>query len=378
MKDYYSILGVDKSATQDEIKKAYRKLSIKYHPDRQWNKSDEEKKAAESKMAEINEAYETLGDEKKRSRYDNGGFNMNLEDMFNGFNPFGPNSPFGPGSFEDMFSERTSAKFRGGPRSPKKNPADLKGADIQIKLPLDMNEIINGADRKVKVRLKKRCPDCNGAGGHGKMNCPYCGGSGVEVETKTWAGGISQITKSCSHCNGLGYKFEHACKTCNQTGFVDQDEIIGIHVEPGWPENEPIVMLGRGHDARDPQGTAGRFIVFPFYNYDHERYKIEGCDIIEKVKVNWIDALTGCKASVDMPDGVPYVFNVEKMSEPGKRISIGRGLKTSSRSDFDRFMNRNSFGTHYVEIEYEMPQKLSKKSLDLLNQIKEIESTSSE
>ena len=213
-KDLYAILGVSKNASDDEIKKAFRKLSLKYHPDRQGGKSDKEKKEAEEKMKEISAAWTVLSDPEKKRQYDM--YGTYDENMFNG------NFDFGDifSHMNDMFSGFGDFFGRGTNRNRNRNTGPIPGQTLKIQIPVSIDEILKGKiDRDVEYSIDVRCPNCNGEGGTGKKTCSHCHGTGMITETQRTPFGIIQNSHPCQYCHGEGTSLETVCSECHGTGF---------------------------------------------------------------------------------------------------------------------------------------------------------------
>jgi len=210
-KGYYKILGVSENATDKEIKAAFRKKSILFHPDKQANKSDKEKKEAEAKFKEVNEAYQVLSDKDKRAQYDRGAsFNFENTGGYSGFN--GGNFDFGNFNFDDFgFNSETGFDFRDlfgkhntYNRASRRQRQAEKGSDIKMVIPITIEELFTGCKKKVKFQRNVRCPNCHGAGGTNKHVCPHCNGTGMVTETRQSPFGFMQTTSACPKCNGKG------------------------------------------------------------------------------------------------------------------------------------------------------------------------------
>lgn len=259
-RDYYEVLGVSKNAASDEIKKAYRKLAVKYHPDKQTGKSEAEKKEAEEKFKEASEAYEVLSDSSKRSSYDQFGFDGPSSGGFSGgmdmaeflrrhsgmFSSFFGGSPFE----DDDFSASPFGGF--SHRSARRPPPDAhqpeNGRHVQISMPISFKESAFGCTKKFEIKLQKACPDCHGTGlekGAQYAECPVCHGSGMLTQQQRTGFGISITQSPCSHCNGSGYTAKQ-CKTCHGEKRVQDLKNIEVKIPAGTSDGQRLRCQGKG------------------------------------------------------------------------------------------------------------------------------------
>lgn len=351
-KDYYKILGVDKNASKEDIKKAFKKASLKYHPDRLVNKSEKEKEEGEAKFKEINEAYAVLSDPDKKQRYDTFG-DADFKGNFGGFGDFG---------FDDVFDMFTGRRNRRNGRTV------VPGEDIQMQIPLTLKEIYCGCTKTVKYTIKTRCPNCHGEGGVTKI-CPHCGGTGVHVVTRQFGpNSYTQTQEPCTHCNGRGKIVENKCQSCNGEGFHKKEIKLEINFRKGIQHGEAVQFVGMGNEARNPEHPNGKFIAIAVYNYDATRFTIKGIDIIEHVKIPYYKALLGDAITVTLPDDRSYRVKINECTKNGtmKRIS-GVGLEYTN----EQFYGYKKNGDYYVELCYDIPDKLTDVEKKLLTEISE-------
>ena len=364
-KDYYKILGVDKNASDKEIKDSFRKLSLKYHPDRQSGKSDSEKKIAEEKFKEVSEAYDTLSDPKKKQAYDLGesgtGFDDFFRDMAGGFNPFtGHTDPFG---FSDIFGGNQRRRNPTGER-----PEDLHGSDIRMNIPLNIEDIVNGCKKKVKYKRHVRCHSCHGKGGDKKITCPYCNGTGLETKTTMRSGMMFQTSTTCTHCGGKGYKIENPCHSCNSTGFEIKEEMLDISFQPGIGNNATMYTQ-KGNESKSEKGIAGNFIAVPVIDASKlgPKYTIEGLDIYETKKVKLTEALLGKEIEIQVPGRPVERYKLNPNTKPGDIIiKYGLGLL---QEDFE--YGRSKRGNYVFKIQYDLPSSLSSRQEVILEKLAE-------
>lgn len=301
-KNYYDILGVQKNATEDEIKKAYRKLSLKYHPDRHVNDTPEQKKEAEEKFKEIAEAYDTLSDKDKRAQYDNP--HSGFEEMFGGF-----------GGFGDFFN------IRRGPQIP-------RGQDIVININLTLEDLYNNTSKDVSYYKNIRCGHCGGTGGDSHV-CPHCGGTGMVTETKI-VGNTRYMSQSpCGHCQGTGKIIENKCSHCGGTGFKKETKTYTVNPYQfiGTPNGTAILLDETGgHESNDSRGVNGRLIghvrtVIP------NGVMLNGQDVYVQKEVSFYDMLLGCEKEITLPNFKKITIKIPSNSTDGAVIkSKGNGI----------------------------------------------------
>ena len=301
-RDYYEILGVSKSASADEIKKAYRKVAMQYHPDR--NPGD---KASEDKFKEAAEAYEVLSDNDKKAKYDrfghqafapgSGGFGSghasNMEDIF---------SQFGDVFGEDMFGGFFGGGRRGGGGG--NRPRGTRGSNLRIKLKLNFAEIANGVNKQVKVKKHVVCNTCDGSGAKDKssvQNCNTCGGSGqVKRVQNTFLGQMQTVT-TCPTCNGEGVTITARCGPCKGEGRVFGEETINIDIPAGVQEGMQLSMAGKGN-AGERGGSAGDLII-QIEEEAHAELQRDGLNVAYDLYISFPDAAFGTNIEVPTIDG---------------------------------------------------------------------------
>jgi len=262
-RDYYEVLGVDKSASAADIKKAYRKIAIKYHPDRQQGKSDAEKKEAEEKFKEAAEAYAVLSDDKKRQQYDQFGFNT----PGGGFGDGGFSGGFGGGGFsmDDIFSMFGDIFGDGGRRGGYSSARQVhRGSDLKLKVCLNLQEVATGVTKKFKVRKDVTCSCCHGSGaaaGSTTETCPTCHGSGFVVRQQRSIFGMMQSQSVCPTCGGEGKVIKNKCTKCHGEGVERGEEVIEVHIPAGVQDGMVVNVPGKGNAGRR-NGVPGDIKVF--------------------------------------------------------------------------------------------------------------------
>lgn len=321
-RDYYEILGVPRNASKEEIKKAYRKMAIKYHPDK--NPGDKE---AEEKFKEAAEAYEVLSDDNKRARYDQfghagmgnsagGGFSHDwtIEDIFSQFGDiFGGHF----GSFGGF------GGFSGGRSSRRTN----RGTDLRVKVKLSLSEIANGVEKKIKVNKYVSCKACGGTGASGGSSystCSTCRGSGYVTRVTNTLLGQMQTTSPCPTCNGEGKIITNKCLSCGGEGVVREDEIITVKIPAGVAEGMQLNVQGKGNAARRG-GVPGDLLVMIEEEKDPNLVR-DGNDLIYNLNISIPDAILGAPAEIPTVDGKVKI-KIEPGTQPGKILRLrGKGL----------------------------------------------------
>lgn len=330
MRNPYEVLGVKKDASQADIKKAFRKLAAKYHPDKFANKSEQEQKEAEEKFKEVNEANEILSDEQKRAQYD--------------------------------FYGDTSRQRVQRPRRSYVQP----GQDIRMRVPLTFEEIYNGTTKKLKYKRKVRCSSCHGAGGTGQEVCQYCQGTGIYREVFQQGNTHFESHTTCPYCNGTGFSVKYKCNKCNGSGFETKENIVEVSFERGIENGQMLGLENEGCESKSPDGPNGTFIVVVEHNYDPTVYSISGPDIYHNVKVPYYDALLGNQFKLKLPDGSEETFNLKECTAPDTVISKpGKGF-----TYYSPFSGKKE-GTYNIVVNYDVPTSLSKEEKESLTKIKE-------
>ncbi len=334
-RDYYEILEVPKSASAEEIKKAYRKQALKYHPDK--NPGDKE---SEENFKEAAEAYEVLSDSDKRKRYDQfghagvggqgfSGFSggMSMDDIFQHFGDI-----FGGGGFGDSFS----SVFGGGGRSRR---TVNQGSNLRVKVKLSLEEIVTGIEKKIKVNKYINCNTCKGTGAKGGsayQTCSTCHGSGhVTRVTSTFLGQM-QTTSTCPHCGGEGQVITDKCLDCAGNGIIKGEEIISIKIPAGVAEGMQLSVGGKGNAAAR-SGVPGDLIV-QIEEIQHESLEREGNNLLYEHFINFVDAALGTSAEIATIDGKVKI-KIEPGTQSGKVLRLkGKGIPSvnswESRGDF--------------------------------------------
>lgn len=322
-RDYYEVLGVNKNATDDELKKAYRKMAIKYHPDRQQGKSDAEKKEAEEKFKEAAEAYDVLSDPNKRARYDQFGFagdqmgggfggGMSMDDIFSHFGDIFGDFFGGGGGF--------SSRATGGNRV-------KRGSDLRIRVKIDLHDAAHGVEKKLKLPRLISCQHCHGTGakdGTALDTCPNCHGSGVEVRVQRTLLGNMQTQSTCQRCGGSGKIIKERCTHCGGQGLVRKEDIVTVNIPAGVAEGMTLRMGGKGNEA--PGGGIPGDLLVVIEEERHPQLMRDGNDLVYNLMLDFPTAVFGGKVEVPTVDGHARV-TIPAGTQPGKVLRLrGKGL----------------------------------------------------
>mgnify|MGYP004457886149 FL=1 len=359
-RDYYEVLGVSKTASEDEIKKAYRKLARQYHPDLH----PDDKDCAE-KFKEVNEAYEVLSDSSKKARYDqfgHAGVDPNYQGGgygggYAGGNPFGDMSDIFENIFGGGFGGGFSSGFSGSSRSTANAPR--KGQDINVTTTIDFMEACKGVKKDIKIQRTENCPDCNGTGSSNGVteNCSECGGSGtVRVTQRTAFGNISTM-RTCSKCNGKGKIITNPCPKCSGSGRVRSTSTITVDIPAGIDDGQTLRVTGKG-SAGINGGRNGDLLVTVSVKKS-SIFQRDGFDITCEIPITFAQAVFGAELSVPTIDGkVTQV--IPEGTQTGTKFRLkGKGVQKINRSDR---------GDQYVIVNVEIPKNLTKRQKELLKE----------
>ena len=357
-RDYYEVLGVSKTATPEEIKKAYRKLAIQNHPDK--NPGD---KAAEERFKEAAEAYDVLSNPEKRQRYDrfgHAGMNGGAGGFQGGFQGGG----FSMDDIFEQFGDIFGGHFGfGGSRSGRSGSARRRGADLRIKIPLTLEEIVKGAEKKMKVKRQVACEHCHGTGAEGTdglKECPTCHGTGRVSRVVNSIFGQMQTQSVCPDCGGEGKKVVNRCPECGGTGLKTKDEVITIKIPAGVADGMQMTVPGKGNDA--PRGgVAGDLLVYFTEQPDPELIR-DGDDLIYNLLLPFTTAALGGDAEIPVVGGRVKV-KIDAGTQPGKVLRLrGKGVP-----------HCQSYGTGdlLVNIGVYVPEKLSRDERKMIEKCQE-------
>ena len=359
-RDYYEVLGVSRNSTKEEIKKAYRKLAMQYHPDRNpGNKESEEK------FKEAAEAYEILSHDDKRNNYDRFGHEgvrgstfgssgfSSVNDIFSHFSDI-----FGGSSIFDEFfggSQRSRSRRRG---------SGTPGTDMRVTLKLTLEEIAAGTSKKIKIKKQVKCNECNGTGaqaGTSLKTCPVCNGTGeIKTVSRSVFGQFVNIT-ACHNCNGEGQVVDSPCQNCSGDGRIQDEATINIEAPAGVQDGNYMTLRGEGN-AGKRGGQAGDIIVV-FQELQHENFIREEDDIIYNLFITFPQAALG--AEVEVPTLVgKAMLKIDPGTQPGKMLKMkGKGI---------RHLNYSGSGDEIVRVNIAIPQKLNSKEKEIIKQLSEM------
>ena len=358
-RDYYEVLGVSKSASLDEIKKAYRKLAMANHPDK--NPGD---KAAEERFKEATEAYEILSDETKRKNYDQfgfagvdgqaGGYQNAYRDFGDIFSSFGGFS--GGGGLDDILSQF----FGGGGRSRRSSQASA-GSSLQTEVEIDLLEAYTGTSVPLEYNRDVKCPSCKGQKSihpEKKHSCPTCNGSGVLVSRQ----GFFTSQRTCPDCRGQGQILDEPCSNCHGSGLVRKKEKLVVDIPAGIEDESHKILRGMGNEAAGSGQSGDLYIIV--HIKDNARFKRHGLDLYCRLPISPSKAALGGEIEFSSIDGEKIKLEIPACSQTGKLLKLkGKGMKNSKKSIL------KGDGDLYVELYVTTPQKLSPKAKELYAQL---------
>lgn len=351
-KDYYKTLGVDKNATTEEIKKAYKKLAIKYHPDR--NSAPD----AENKFKEINEAKDILTNDQKRQNYDQYG----TADGPQGFGGFGNGGGSGFGGFnmDDIFSQfgfGGDSGF-GGFGSETRTRKQQKDTRIYAKTQITLEDVYFGTEKEIRISRNGKCSECNGLGTPDPANittCPQCNGQGIVLETKQTILGMVRTQTTCPKCNGQGQIVKTPCKNCHATGCEKESIKVKINIPKGVEDGVTLRMTGKGDFDKETQNYGNLYLKINIK--PQKDYEIDGADLYKELPINFVQATLGDEIEFKHFDKTLSV-KIPEGTQPETILRLkGKGLP---------HMNYNSNGNLYIKIKIEIPTKTSKKQKEIL------------
>jgi len=366
-RDYYEVLGVQKNASGDDIKKAYKKLALKYHPDRHVNDSEADKKEAEEKFKEAAEAYEVLSNAQKRQRYDqfgfagmggNGGFGgagMSMDDIFSQFGDLFSSWGMGGSGFGSFFGGGGQKRVR-------------KGGDLRVKVRLTLEEISTGVEKKIKVKKYVTCSHCQGTGSaDGKQTeCSQCRGTGRVVRSQRGIFGMMQVQEACPSCGGEGHVITNKCLHCGGNGVVSAEEVITIDIPAGVAGGMQIPVQGKGN-AAVRGGVPGDLYVL-IEEVEHPELIRDGSDLVYNLLLDMPTAILGGQVEIPTLAGKVKV-TISAGTQPGKVLRMrGKGLP-----QIDQFGRSYGMGDLLINVGVYVPERLDKEEKKLIEKLQESE-----
>ena len=358
-RDYYEVLGVEKGATAEEIKKAYRKKAIQYHPDK--NPGDKE---AEEKFKEAAEAYDVLSDPQKKARYDQfghagmsgaGGFSgggFSMDDIFS--------------QFGDIFSGAFGGGFSGfggfGGGSSRGGRRVERGSDMRIKVKVSLADIVHGVEKTVKINKFVTCPECMGKGAASEADiktCDHCRGTGMITQVKQTFLGTMQTSSPCPYCGGTGKKITNPCRKCSGSGLVKNAEEITFKIPAGVADGMQLTIQGKGNAARNG-GVPGNLLVVIEEDGRNTDFERDGNDLIHTLYISVPDAILGCTVEVPSADG-KLKIKIEPGTQSGKVLRLrGKGIPD---------VNGYGVGDLLVVVQVWIPKKLDRKEKEIIESL---------
>ena len=366
-RDYYEVLGVNKNATDDEIKKAYRKLAKKYHPDA----NPDNKEAAEAKFKEVNEAYENLSDPQKRKMYDQfghggpqgfggqggpfgqGGYYSYSSSGFDGFSDFGDLGDIFSSFFGGGFGGRNSQNRRNGPS---------KGADLNVRMEITFEQAFSGVEKEIVITRDEECTHCHGTGakpGTSPIKCPTCHGTGQVTQVQNTILGQMQTTRTCSACHGTGEIINEPCEYCHGKGTVRKQPKIKVKIPAGIDDNQTVVLRGEGEPGKKGGAKGDLYITIKVKN--HSVFTRKGNNVLCEIPITITQASLGAELEIPMVDGSKEKYKIPEGTQTGSKFNIrNRGFRS---------INSNSIGDFIFTVIVQTPKRLSKEQRELLTQL---------
>ena len=335
-RDYYEILGLNKDATESEIKKAYRKLVLEHHPD---------KGGDEEKFKEIAEAYDVLSTPEKKQNYDTYGHN----------GPQGSHTGHGY-DMNDIFSQ--FGHMFGRRKQQQQRP---RGGNIRLHIELSLEYVFTGIEKKIKFNRQKNCTDCNGQGGSDFETCKLCNGQGVRLQVQQTTLGMMQTQVICNGCNGDGKNPKNKCVSCNGQGIKEGEEVVEINIPIGINETDMLKMNGLGHAVKG--GTNGDLLIYVKIK-EHKSFSRDDSNLNLELKLNYHQLVLGDKVEIPTIEGSKIRFEIPKYSQVGKVIRIpNKGLK--------QLHNEDARGHMYVTLDIIIPEEIDSETEEIIKKLGE-------
>ncbi len=360
-RDYYEVLGVSKNATDEELKKAYRKLAKQYHPDANPNNKEE----AEKKFKEVNEAYEVLSDKQKRSMYDQFGHSgpNGYSSDFSGFSGFDGFSGFGGnGGFDVDLGDIFSSFFGGATRSQKRN-GPVRGRDLRVRVEISFEESAFGVNKEITINREEQCTTCHGTGakpGTSPETCKVCNGTGqVRTTQNTILGSFSSV-RTCEHCGGTGTIITNPCPDCKSRGTVRKQRKIKVNIPAGIDNGQIISLRGEGEPGLRGGSSGDLYITISVK--PHSIFTRKGDSLFCNVHVSFAEAALGAIIDVPTLQGIEK-YDLSEGTQTGSIFTLkGKGMKS---------INSKNFGDLYFTVVVDVPRKLNNEQRELLKKFAE-------
>ena len=363
-RDYYEVLGVNKSATDEELKKAYRKLAKKYHPDA----NPDNKKEAEEKFKEVSEAYENLSDPQKRRMYDQ--FGHNGPQGFGGANPGGGYYSYSTSGFDgfsdfgdlgDIFSSFFGGGFSGGRTTRTKN-GPKKGRDLKYSMNITFEESFLGVEKEISINREEECETCHGSKakpGTSAETCRACGGTGTIKQVVSTILGQMQTTKTCPNCNGEGKVIQEKCPECKGRGKIKKTVKIKVKIPAGISDGQTVVLRGEGEPGEKGGPKGDLYIVVGIKK--HSVFSRNGDHVVCDIPITFTQATLGAELKIPMVDGKEETYKIPEGTQTGTKFTIrGKGFKA---------VNGNWSGDFIFTVVIQTPKKLTSEQRELLNRL---------
>lgn len=350
-RDYYEVLGVSKDATEAELKKAYRQVAKKYHPD-----LNPDNKEAEAKFKEANEAYEVLSDSQKRKQYDQFG-HAAFENGGAGAG-YGAYSDFG--GFSDIFDSFFGGGFGGFGGGGNRRNGPQKGRDLQKSITITFMEAAFGVKKEISILKSEKCEECNGSGaakGTSPETCPVCHGSGQVSQVQRTAFGAFQTSAPCSHCGGTGQVIKESCKKCGGSGQIRKTKTIEITIPKGIDDGQTLTLRGEGEPGK--RGGPNGDLYLEIRVQRDKIFQRDGYDVYVELPITFAEAALGAKLVVPTLEGKIELTVPEGTQPDAKFVLKGKGVP---------YLRGTGRGNQYVIVKLEVPKKLSQKQKDLLKE----------
>ncbi len=367
-RDYYEVLGVNKNATDDELKKAYRKLAKQYHPDA----NPDNKKEAEAKFKEVNEAYETLSDPQKRRMYDQfgpdgpqgfggaggpfggqGGYYSYNGSGFDGFGDFGDLGDIFSSFFTGGFGRQSTKGRQNGPR---------KGADLNLRMDITFEEAYLGVEKEIVITRNEKCSHCHGTGakpGSSPMKCPSCQGTGQIRQVQNTILGQVQTTRTCPECHGTGEVIKEPCEVCKGKGTVRKQPKIKVRIPAGIDNEQTVALRGEGDPGQKGGPNGDLYITIRIKK--HNIFTRKGNHVLSEIPITITQATLGAELEIPMVDGSKESYKIPEGTQTGTKFTIrNKGFKS---------VNSSIQGDYIFTVIVQTPKKLSKEQRDLLTQL---------